>query len=72
MSGRTLSDAIELVLSAAGKNGFRHYDGSGAVYAGDLKNDSPPEATFTDWGLAESTVVILNAVATGKLVPVDK
>lgn len=68
MSGRTLEDAMLLVHSAAGKRGFRHYDGSGAFYAGDI-DTGPPEASFTDWGLAESVTVILNAVVTGKLIP---
>lgn len=67
MSGRTLNDAMELVCIAAGKDGFRHYDGGGGIWCG--TSGDLAEATFTDWGLAESTVVILNAVATGKLVP---
>lgn len=59
---------MELVLSAAGKEGFRHYDGSGAIWAGG--RDPYPDGTFVDWGLAEAVVVVLNAVVAGKLVPV--
>lgn len=67
MSGRDLKQAMELVCIAAGKDGFRHYDGSGAIWIG--RNQNVPDAHFDDWGLAESATVILNAVATGKLVP---
>jgi hypothetical protein len=57
---------MELVCIAAGKDGFRHYDGGGAIWIG--AHNGPADAHFNDWGLAEATAIVLNAISTGKLV----
>ena len=60
----TLEHAIEIAMIGMHHNEFRA-DGGG-LWTSDV--EGPPDATFTDWGMARATAMILNAVRDGSLI----
>ena len=58
-----LEEAIELAGIGAP---YRTYSSSGGMWSGH-SDDRMADATFTDWGLARATAIILNAVVAGTL-----
>jgi hypothetical protein len=68
MSDWTLEQAIEIARARGRDGGYRSYDGSGGLWAGDAKA-GVADAQFEDPALARATAEILNAVLDGRLVP---